>query len=108
MVVDLTEVEPPAVELMTPEPTATNLNRRITCSSAANSQPNALRVSAYSVMLHAFRAVTSDVKSQSQLQRLRAFLIIRTELQALVKNRTWNAINLEASPLQGRCHLGAK
>jgi hypothetical protein len=62
--VDLTANDSIIVESTDTEPIIEpNPLRRITCSSVANRQRNpALRVSTYSVMLHVFKAVTSDVE----------------------------------------------
>jgi hypothetical protein len=62
--VDLTANDSIIVESVDAEPIIEpNPLQRITRSSVANRQRNpALHISAYSVMLHAFKAVTSDVE----------------------------------------------
>jgi hypothetical protein len=115
--VDLTANDSIIVESADAEPIIEpNPLRRITRSSEANRQRNpALRVSAYSVMLHAFKAVTSDMEEPKSVAEAQSSPdwpnwrdAMKTELQALVKNHTWNVINPETSPLQGRRPLGAK
>jgi hypothetical protein len=75
----------------------------------------ALRVSAYSVMLHAFRAATSDQEEPRTVQDakdspewLNWLEAMKTELKALLKNGTWRAVSLKPDQRSGRRPLGTK
>jgi hypothetical protein len=103
----------------TPEPDEELLNhRRITRSSTATGPPNrAMHVSVHSVTLHAMKAATSDQEEPKTVREakdspdwLNWKEAMKTELEALVKNKTWRTVSAQScyTQRQGRRPLSTR